>query len=82
MDVKITDVLESAPAPVLEALAHILLCKLYRKPIPEIYSHRYRLYLNRKDVRRDLQLVRKTRGRKMMTEPRGNCLIYTKSSNN
>ena len=30
--VRITDLLESAPAPVTEALAHILLGKLYRKP--------------------------------------------------
>src|ERR1700735_3124772 len=29
--VRITDLLESAPAPVTEALAHILLGKLYRK---------------------------------------------------
>ena len=30
--VRITDLLKSAPAPVTEALAHILLGKLYRKP--------------------------------------------------
>src|SRR4051794_19786621 len=71
--VKITDLLDGAPAPILEALAYILLCKLYRKPIPSMYSHRYRLYFNRRDMRTSLHLVRQTRGRKMMTEAQGKC---------
>src|SRR5207253_8445590 len=58
IEVKITDLLEGAPAPITEALAYILLSKLYRKPIPPIYNHRYRLYLNRKDVRSSLHLLR------------------------
>jgi hypothetical protein len=70
--VKITDLLEGAPAPILEALAYILLCKLYRKPVPAMYSHRYRLYFNRRDMRTNLHAVRQTRGRKMMTEAQGN----------
>ena len=69
--VRISDLLAGAPAPVLEALAHILLGKLYRKPIPRMYSHRYRLYLNRRDVRRQAQLVRQIRGRKFISGPRG-----------
>src|SRR6476646_3999585 len=52
LHVRITDLLEGAPAPVLEALAYILLGKLYRKEIPRLYAHRYKLYLNRKDMRR------------------------------
>src|SRR5512138_2196532 len=47
---RISDLLQGAPAPVLEALAHILLGKLYRRPIAAQYAHRYRLYLNRRDV--------------------------------
>ena len=43
LSVRISDLLAGAPAPVLEALAHILLRKLYRKPIPRAYTHRYRL---------------------------------------
>ena len=54
-----------------EALAHILLGKLYRKPIARMYSHRYRLYLNRRDVRRQAQLVRQIRGRKFISGPQG-----------
>ncbi len=71
LHVRISDLLEGAPAPVAEALAHILLRKLYRKPVPRQYSHRYRLYLNRKDVRRQAQLVRQIRGRKFVSGPQG-----------
>jgi hypothetical protein len=69
--VRISDLLESAPAPVTEALAHILLGKLYRKPASRQYAHRYRLYLNRKDMRREIGLVRQTRGRKAHAGPEG-----------
>jgi hypothetical protein len=62
--VRISDQLEGAPAPVQEALAQILLRKLYGKPIPERYNHRYRLYVNRTDVRRKSLLLQQIRGRK------------------
>ena len=71
LNVRITDLLSGAPAPVMEALAHILLGKLYRKPIARMYNHRYRLYLNRKDVRLQAQLVRQIRGRKFISGPQG-----------
>jgi hypothetical protein len=71
LHVRISDLLSGAPAPVMEALAHILLGKLYRKPIARAYNHRYRLYLNRKDVRRQAQLVRQIRGRKFISGPQG-----------
>ena len=67
--IRVSDLLAGAPAPVLEALAHILLGKLYRKPIAAIYSHRYRLYLNRRDVRRQAHLVKQIRGRKFISGP-------------
>jgi predicted metal-dependent hydrolase len=71
ISVRIADVLQGAPAPVVEALAHILLCKLFRRPIPRIYSHRYRLYLNRREMRRSLHLLRQIRGRKFLSGPQG-----------
>src|SRR5436190_23677776 len=71
LHVRICDLLEGAPAPVLEALAHILLGKLYRKDVPRIYAHRYRLYLNRRDVRRQAHLIRQIRGRKFISGPKG-----------
>jgi hypothetical protein len=69
--IRISDLLQAAPAPVMEALAHILLGKLYRKPTPAVYAHRYRLYLNRKDVRRQTHLIRQIRGRKFISGPQG-----------
>ena len=71
LHVRISDLLEGAPAPVFEALAYILLGKLYRKPVPRLYAHRYRLYLNRRDVRRQATLVRQIRGRKFVSGPQG-----------
>src|SRR2546425_408651 len=65
--VRITDVLQGAPAPVLEALAHILISKLLRRPVPKAYADRYRRYLNRKEMRRSLHLVRQARGRKFVS---------------
>lgn len=69
--VRISDLLEGAPAPVLEALAYILLGKLFRRPVARMYAHRYRLYLNRRDVRRQIHLVRQIRGRKFVSGPQG-----------
>jgi hypothetical protein len=69
--VRISDLLAGAPAPVTEALAYILLGKLYRKQVPRAYNHRYRLYLNRRDVRRQMHLVRQIRGRKFVSGPQG-----------
>ena len=71
IQVRISDLLEGAPAPVVEALAYILLGKLFRRPAARIYAHRYRLYLNRRDVRRQMHLVRQIRGRKFVSGPQG-----------
>jgi predicted metal-dependent hydrolase len=71
LHVRMSDLLQGAPAPVIEALAHILLGKLYRKPVARVYSHRYRLYLNRRDMRRQAHLVRQIRGRKFISGPQG-----------
>lgn len=71
MEVCISDLLESAPEPVLEALAEILLSKLYRKPVPQPASSRYRRYLNRQDVRQRMAEIKQQRGRKQMRPPKG-----------
>lgn len=78
IEVKITDLLEGAPAPIAEALAYILLSKLYKKPIQPVYNHRYRLYLNRKDVRSSLHLLRQARGRKFLSGAQGCCYDLNK----
>ncbi len=73
LEVRIADVLEGAPAPIQEALAFILIGKLFRKPVATSYSHRYRLWLNRSDVRRQVSLLRRVRGRKLLNPPQGEC---------
>src|SRR5579863_9979478 len=55
----------------LVTLAEILLSKLFRKPVPRSSNERYRRYLNRRDVRRSLDLVRQIRGRKQVEHPQG-----------
>lgn len=69
--VRLADTLEGAPPDVLEALAEILLSKLFRRPVPPASNDRYRRYLNRRDVRRNLDLVRQIRGRKRLGQPQG-----------
>jgi hypothetical protein len=55
----------------MEALAHILFGKLFRRPVARAYSHRYRLYLNRRDVRQRMHVIRQIRGRKFVSGPVG-----------
>jgi hypothetical protein len=69
--VRLADTLEGAPEDVVEALAEILLSKLFRKPVPRASNDRYRRYLNRRDVRHSLDLVRQIRGRKQVEHPQG-----------
>jgi hypothetical protein len=71
LHVRISDLLAGAPGPVIEALAWILVGKLYRKPVPKSYAQRYRLYLNRRDMRRQAHLVKQIRGRKFISGPVG-----------
>ncbi len=71
LEFRITDVLEGAPAAILESLANILMAKLLRRPVPRMHAERYRRYLNRKEMRRSLQLVMQSRGRKFVSGPKG-----------
>ena len=71
LSVDISDLFEEAPAPVQEALAAILLGKLYRKRVDPSFVARYRRYLNRADVRRTLLEVKQRRGRKTIREAKG-----------
>jgi hypothetical protein len=73
LDVRMADTLAGAPEAVMEALAEILLSKLFRRPVPAVSNDRYRRYLNRRDIRRSLDLVRQIRGRKRVQHPQGHC---------
>lgn len=69
--IRLADTLASAPDTVMEALAEILLTKLFRRPVPAESNARYRRYLNRREIRRSLDLVRQIRGRKRVDGPQG-----------
>lgn len=69
--VRLSDLLQAAPEMVLEALAHILLRKLYRHPIPEVYNARYRRFIGQKEMVAKAHLIRKIRGRKQLSSPQG-----------
>jgi hypothetical protein len=71
LEVRISDVLDSAPAPIYEALAYILISKLFRRPVPATHAHRYRRWLLHPDVRHRIQHVRVERGRKYVSGPQG-----------
>jgi len=71
MKVRISDQLESAPASIQEALAWMLLCKIFRKETPEQYKRRYSLYTDRADVREKSLLLRRSRGRKQIVSAQG-----------
>ncbi len=73
LHVRVSDLLEGAPEPVLRALAHILLAKMYRKPIERGHSARYRRYVHSHDIRHKAHLVRQVRGRKRIASARGHC---------
>jgi len=66
--------LEGAPERVLEAIAHILLAKMYRKPIQAVHATRYRRHVLSHDISRKAQLVRQMRGSKRIGSPRG--IVY------
>jgi SprT-like family len=69
--VDISDLLEGAPAPIQEALASILISKLFRHPPDRGILARYRRYLNRTDVLRSVHLVKRERGRKAYRDASG-----------
>jgi predicted metal-dependent hydrolase len=69
--VRLSDLLQGAPEPVLRAIAHILLAKMYRQPIERAQAARYRRYVASHHVAMKAQLLRQIRGRKRLTSPRG-----------
>ncbi|HXZ31767.1 MAG TPA: M48 family peptidase [Terriglobales bacterium] len=69
--VRLSDLLEGAPEPVLRAIAHILLAKMYRKPIEREHAARYRRYVSRESIRTKAHLLRQMRGRKRIGTPQG-----------
>lgn len=69
--VRMADVMEQAPAPVLESLAYLLLSKLFRLRPAASHRRRYRMWLQRQDVGKRLHTARRERGYKAASGPAG-----------
>jgi hypothetical protein len=69
--VSLSDLIEGAPETVLRAIAHILLAKLYRKPIEPAHNHRFKRFVTSAPVTRQTELIRHARGSKRYSGPEG-----------
>ncbi len=71
LELRLSEMMAAAPATVREALAWILLSRLFRLTPPPHWVRHYRQYLNRKEVRRDHLALRAARSRKFISGPQG-----------
>jgi hypothetical protein len=69
--VSLSDLLEGAPESVIHAIAHILLAKLYRKPIDPTHNVRFKRFASSAAVIRQTELIRNARGSKRWLGPQG-----------
>jgi len=69
--VRLSDLLEGAPEPVLYAILHILIAKLHRKPIDAAHAAHYRKFTGSQAMAQKSHLIRQLRGRKRIEGPRG-----------
>lgn len=69
--VSLSDLLEGAPESVVRAIAHILLAKLYRKPVDASQNLRFRRFASSAAVARQTELIRYARGSKRYFGPEG-----------
>jgi predicted metal-dependent hydrolase len=69
--VSLSDLLEGAQESVIRAIAHILLAKLYKKPIDAAHNLRYKRFSSSAAVTRQTELIRGARGSKRFFGPQG-----------
>ncbi len=69
--VRLSDLLEGAPEPVLHAILHILVAKLYRKEIDPAHAARYRKFTGSQAMMAKTHIIRQMRGRKRIEGPKG-----------
>ena len=69
--VSLSDLLEGAQESVIRAIAHILLAKLYKKPVDPMQNVRYKRFASSAAVTRQTELIRGSRGSKRFTGPEG-----------
>ena len=69
--VSLSDLIEGAPESVVRAIAHILIAKLYKKPIDAAHNVRFKRFTTSAAVTRQTELIRHARGSKRYTGPQG-----------
>jgi hypothetical protein len=69
--VSLSDLLEGAPESVLRAIAHILLAKLYHKPVDAAHNLRFKRFASSGAVTRQTEVIRHARGTKRFSGPEG-----------
>ncbi len=71
LHVSLSDILEGAPESVLRAIAHILIAKIYKKPIDPGHNNRYKRFQYSEPVARRTEQTRSVRGAKRILGPEG-----------
>jgi hypothetical protein len=71
--VRLSDHLRGARLRVLEAVAAVLLARLYRRPLPPPLAETYRKFAATPAVERRLRRTRLARGRHCHSQPQGTC---------
>jgi hypothetical protein len=71
--VRLSDLLAESPPIVLEALAEILLAKLFRRPASREAQECYLAYVFKESTRRRIEEARRGRGHKRQRPARGRC---------
>lgn len=79
--VRISDVFKTAPLSVQRALAFILVARLLRKKTPPQCDATYKDFVSSAEMLRASDLVRRRRGRKIISSARGNCYDLDKLFN-
>lgn len=71
VEVRLSDLLDGAPLRVMEALARILVAKLFRVAVPAEAAEHYRRFLALPAIRASAYRIRRERGRKFVGRARG-----------
>lgn len=69
--VRLSDILQDAPVPVIEAAAAILLAQMYRRRVPRELRDVYRQFALTHSTRRHIARVRRKRARRIEDRPLG-----------
>ncbi len=65
INVRLSDICRDAPIRILEAIAQLLLAKLYKRKPDKVYSATYKAYREREEVRAKVEIARRSRSRRL-----------------